>query len=446
MSLTNFGEQFAAKVYRRTWQNAVTPAITNSRYEGELKKAGDRVTILTFLNDIVMGDYVVGTDMSLETIVDDEDSLVVEKRKFYNFPMDRLETLFTYADDVTDALTENASKTLERLIDTYVLEQAAFARAGSWVGIDVRVPGSGTTGGTMASITTSAAGGTVTLQTGQNTQLGGTSVEQGDGTLAFSGFTTADIGKPIRLTSGLTYATEWYRITAVNSTVSADIENWDGATSGSDIPTGDTLRGLRGSMEYTGGVKIGPESTTLGPTAGGNGEQGWGWEFQAAIATSISDSNVYDQIVELAERLSRNEIPDTDRHITGPTQFSAVLKKASELQPAISMAYEGVVLNGKVGRVSGFDIHEAAGVRVSTRAGHATSTGVDTDAVATATAAGYQILANHISFCTFAFKWSESRVVDAENQFSKKYQGLNLYGAKVTKLGRKSGALLFGTL
>ena len=60
-------------------------------------------------------------------------------------------------------------------------------------------------------------------------------------------------------------------------------------------------------------------------------------------------------------------------------------------------------------------------------------------------ATGYQIVANHTGFITFAEKWSESRVVDAENQFAKKYQGLFLYGAKVPAYRRKYAAMLFGS-
>ncbi len=97
-------------------------------------------------------------------------------------------------------------------------------------------------------------------------------------------------------------------------------------------------------------------------------------------------------------------------------------------------------------RVGAFDVHMAAGGRVSTRAGHSTASGaLAPDVVVTAGATGYQILANHKAMITFAEKWSESRVVDAENQFAKKYQGLFLYGAKIPAYRRKYGALLFGS-
>lgn len=452
-TLSNFGEQFAAKTLRKYYQNSITDAIANKNYEGDIKKAGDRLNILSFLSDLSLEDYVVGTDMSSQVVVDTEDQLVVEKRKSWNFSLDRLETLFTYADDVGATLVENASKVLERTVDSYVLENAKFAKAGNWVGINLRVAGGGATDGTSASIATTATGGTLTIQ-GDSTSANDTNgtithaVENTeDGNLYFSGFTQADVDKPIRLTSGKTWATGWYRITAVTDSFTATIENWDGATSGSEIPTGDILRYLAGGSGDD--EKTYNQNGDGKPTSGGvvsNGaNSGWGWEFQAATGTAITASNVYEAITMLGTALDKNEIPDTDRHITCPPVMVQMLKQASELQPAISMAYEGVVLNGKVGKVSGFDIHMAAGSRVSTRVAHALATGVGATTTLTSGAATYQVLANHISFVTFADKWSESRVVDAENQFAKKYQGLHLFGAKVPALRRSSGAVLFCT-
>ena len=451
-SFSNFGEQFAAKTLRKFYQSAITPMITNSNYEGEIKKAGDRVNILSFLEDVSLGDYVVGTDMSLQNIVDREDTLVVEKRKFYSFPIDKLEDLFTYVDDADSTLVDNANKVLERAVDSYVLENARFSRAGNWVGINLRVAGGGATDGTQASIATTATGGTLTVQ-GDSTSANDTngtithSTENTeDGTLMFSGFTAVDVDKPIRLTSGKTWATGWYRITAVTDSFTASIENWDGATAGADIPTGDILRYLGGGSgddEATYAQNTDGKPTAVVTGAGAN--SGWGYEFQAAGGTAITATNVYEAITKLATALDKQEIPDTDRHITCPPIMVEMLRQASELQPAISMAYEGVVLNGKVGRVAGFDIHMAAGSRVSTRSAHRISTGVGASTTLSTETATYMVLANHLSFCTFAYKWAESRIVDAEDQFAKKYQGLHLWGALVPNLRRKAGATLFCT-
>ncbi len=437
MALSNFGEQFAAKTLRRVYMNAVFPAITNTAYEGEIKKAGDRVNVLSLPGEFQLEDYVAGTDMSTFAIYDLEEQLVVEKRKSHNFPIDRLEDLFTYVDDVADTLTENVAKAVERGIDAYVLEKAGDAKAGSWVGIDVRVVGS--SADTEASIATTAAGGTLTVMSAAGSAGNRVStVEHGDGSSDYSGFTAADIGKPVRLTSGTTWATSWYRISAFTDSVTVSIVNWDGAVAAPDIPNGDILRGLYGDAIFTGGASNGDGKPT--------NQAGWGWELQAARGTAIAAGTIYEQIVQLATNLDNNEVPDTDRHLTVSPDVIGVLKQASELQPAIAMAYEGVILNGRVGRVGGFDVHQAAGSRVSTRLAHSSSSSLGADIVVTDGSRNSLILANHISFCTFAYKWAESRVVDAENQFAKKYQALHLYGALVPGIRRRAGAVLFGAI
>lgn len=437
-AITNFGEQFAVKTLRKFYQRAITPAITNSDYEGEIRKAGDRVNILMFLSDITLTDYVAGTDMDTEAIVDSESVLVVEKRKYYNFPIDRLEDLFTYSEDIDDTLVENANKVLERTVDQYVLEFAQFAKAGSWVGINLRMVGDGADTG--ASIATTATGGTVTISAGAT--LGGnvaTIENPADGNLYLGGFTTPeDIGRPIRLTSGVGWATEWYRITGVTDTQNATVENWDGATEGSDIPVGDILRGLGGSLVLTGGAQNTDGKVTT--------ENGWGFEIQAAIGTTINASNIFDHLTELGEKLDENEIPDEDRHVTVPAIGKKILFQASELQPSgVEAIYRETIINRKVARISGFDVHMATGIRISTRFDHVTSSGAGASTITAAGTSRHQILANHRSYITFAYKWQESRVIDAEAQFAKKYQGLHLWGAKVPELRRKSGALLFGS-
>lgn len=434
MSLTNFGQQFANKTVRKFYQTAVTPAITNTNYEGQIRMAGDRLNLLSFLSDITMSDYVAGTDMPVESPVDAQDQLVVEKRKSFNFVIDRLEDLFTYADDVGDTLVENAAKVMERIIDSYVLQNVANVKAGQWIGIPLRVLGSGET--TLASIATTAAGGTVSVNFGS--VAGAASVENGDGTILFGGFEAGDVGRPIRLTSGTTWATEWYIISAVTDTITASITNWDGAVSGSDIPNGDILRGLAGGADFTDQLN-GDDKSVLRAAAS------WGIEIQAAIPTTLTSSNVYGAITDMAEKLNNAEVPDTDRHLTANPYVYKVLEQASQLTPAVAMAYDPIVINGKVGRVLGFDIHVAAGTRVSSRVGHSTSTGQGTDVATTVGSNGLQILGNHISFCTFAYKWAESRIVDAESQFAKKYQGLHLFGAKVPALRRKAGVMLYAT-
>ena len=102
MDLSNFGEQFSSKTLPKMYAMSVTDAISNRDYEGEIRKPGDRVNILSFLNDAELGDYTVGSDMAVMRIVDTEEQLIVEKRKYYNISLDKLEDLFTYVSDIPD--------------------------------------------------------------------------------------------------------------------------------------------------------------------------------------------------------------------------------------------------------------------------------------------------------------------------------------------------------
>lgn len=440
MQLSNFGEQFAAKTLSKVYVEAIFRGITNRDYEGEIKKPGDRVNILSFLNSVLLSDYSVGSDMASETIVDAEDQLIVEKRKYYNFSLDRLEDLFTYAGDIPEVLINDASKVLERTVDAYVLDKfASDTKAGSWVGVDLMVYGSGQT---MASIVTSATGGTVTISgyAQANSQEIGAVENPRDGSLYFGGFETSDLYKGFRLRSTASFVSPWYRISGVTSSVVASLTEWDEATSGSDFEEGMTLRGLFGG-DGVNFPKYGSGDASLLTMSG------LGWEIQAAIATAVTSSTIYNDVTLLAQALDENEIPNQDRHLTVPPAGVTQLKQASQLQPTgIAEIYTGTVINGRVMRVGAFDVHEAAGSRLSTRAGHSTASGaLAPDVAVTTGAVGYVMPAHHIAMTTYADKWSESRVVDAENQFAKKYQGLFLFGAKVPRYRRKFGAVLFGS-
>lgn len=433
--LTNFGEQFASKVLAKTYASAVLNAIVNRDYEGEIRKPGDRVNILSFLNDGILGDYVVGTDMSVEAIVDAEDILTVEKRKYYHFSLDRLEKLFTYGGNIPENLLENYSKVLEREVDTYVLGKGTEASVNNWVGTNLVVVGNTAT---QASIATTATGGTISINGNFTASNFGVVENPVDGNNYMGGFEAADVGKGVRLRSTSTFVSPWYKITAVSGSTSASITEWDGAVSGSDFVEGYTLRGV-----YGGDGRSFPKEGAGDQAMVGENMISLGWEFQAAIATSVSAASIYDQATLLSEKLDDAEVIDSDRKLTVPPAIKTQLLQASELQPTgISEIYSGTVIQGRVMRFGGFDVHVAVGSRVSTRVGK--SVGVLADSTLTDGSVGYQILANHPGMITFADKWSESRVVDAENQFAKKYQGLFLYGAKVPAYRRKYGAILFG--
>jgi hypothetical protein len=442
MALSNYGEAFAANVLKKFYSNSLTPSITNSDYEGEIKKIGDRVNVLMFLEDIALSTYTVGSDMTTQHPADTEAQLTISQQKYYNFDIDAVDKQFTYVDDMESALIDNAAKALEREIDRFVLyKMADNIKAGNYVGVNLLMIGDGAD--TNASIVTSSTGGTITIDAGtvngdtaeENVNIDGNGISD---QLYYLGFTSADVGKPVRLVSSTGYATDWYRITAASSSIAATVENWDSsvATGSSGlVAAGDILYGIHGA-----GLQNADVNDFI------NGAGGVGIEWQAAIPTSLTTSNVYGAIVSLKEKLDEADIPGTDRYLVIPTAMQTLLLQASELQPDIAMQYDQTVINGKVGRVAGFDIVLATGGKLSTRAGHAKAAGLGGACTTSAGATAFNIIAGHKSFCTFAHKWSESRVVDSQLQWAKLYQGLNLYGAQVLNLRRKAGACLFATI
>lgn len=390
----------------------------------------------------MLSDYTVGSDMNSETIIDHEDQLIVEKRKYYNFSLDKLEDLFTYANDIPSALLDNQSSVLERTVDAYVLDKfASETKAGNWVGVRLYVRGSGQT---MASIVTTATGGTLTIST--NAEDGGADTgptpweNPADGVTYMCGFESPhDLYKGIRLVSTAAFVTPWYRISGVTSTMAVTITEWDEAVSGSDFEEGFTLRGLFGG-DGRNFPKYGTGEASFDKYSG------CGWEIQSAIATAVTAATIYDQVTLLAEALDEDDVPPEGRKLTGNPPFITMLRQCAETQPSgIAEIYTGTVLNGRVARFGAFDIHSASGARVSTRTGRSTASGFGSDIALTAGTVGYILPANHPEMITFAEKWSESRIVTAENQFAKKYQGLFLFGAKVPTQRRKLGAVLFAS-
>ena len=436
-AIDDFGVNFHRKVLRKFYENAITPAVVNKNYEAEVKEFGDRIRLLSFLMDIQFSDYTAGTDMSSQALFDTSEELVINQQKYYNFPIDKVEDLFTYGSDVADALVENASKEFNKTVDNYTLAQlAAGVAAGNWLGQNIHFTAVGDTTSTMASVATTATGGTLTVQANVVGGLGGATLEAPDGTLTFAGFSTADLGKAVRLTSGTTWATEWYRITAFTDTNVVSIVNWDDAVAGDPIPNGDILRGLYGGSDFTSDTNGDGKPTT---------QKAWGWELQAGIPSQVTSSNIYEHLTVLATILDKGFVPQEDRKIVLPFEGRPMLLQASELQPSgIEMLYTDTIVNGKVAHVAGFDVLTTHQGRFSTKVGHSASTLQGSDTAAVAGVTGYCLPAIHApSFLSFAEKWSESRTVQAELQFAKRYQGLFLYGAKVPTIRRKSGAILY---
>ncbi|MDA2921702.1 hypothetical protein MYX07_00365 [Patescibacteria group bacterium AH-259-L07] len=216
MALSNFGEQFAVNVLRKFYRVAVAPMITNADYEGDIKKGGDRLNILSFLGDVTWNDYTVGTDMTVQALADTEDQLVIDQKKYYNFDIDDVDKQFTYVDDQDSTLIENAADQLGKKIDTLVLALHTQVKAGHRIGTDY-------TTGTIAVDSAGVVTGTSTV------------------------FTSAMVGLGFSPDAGVT----WYRISVFTSTTSITVTDWDDTAYSGGVVSGGTSYIIEANTVFT---------------------------------------------------------------------------------------------------------------------------------------------------------------------------------------------------
>lgn len=157
---------------------------------------------------------------------------------------------------------------------------------------------------------------------------------------------------------------------------------------------------------------------------GGTISAGATYAIEANTAITVSKTTIFDYIVDLKTKLDQREIPAEDRWVAFPSVIANLLLKSSQLQTAVDTAYEDVIKKGIVGYVAGFKVYS-------------------NEQVAGDNTTGYQCLAGHKSFITFAMAFTESGMEPFIGGFGQNFKGLSCYGAKVIDERRKAGAYLF---
>lgn len=359
MALSNYSQQFVHNVLKRYYLTGITKDITNQDYEGVLKEGGDRANILSFLGNVTLNDYTIGSDMSTQHLSDTEDQIIMSKERYYNFDIDRLDKHYTYVTDIESGLIKNATAQLKKEHDELVLGKYTEVKAGHRIGTDYDT----------GTITDVDADGTVT----------------GNGTT----WTSAMVGKGIEFENG-DGDVKWYLISARNSNTEIEVTDWD------DTDYSGTAFATK-SKSYT---------------------------IEANAKVQLTSSNAYTKILDLGEVLEQDEIPSEDRWLVVSPKIATIIKQDNNFTMAVPRAYEDVIRNGRIGKISGFTVFQSNQV-----------SGNNTD--------GFYVLAGHKSFITFAQAVEDSRVMESQLQFSKLYQGLFVFGAKVATERRKAGAYLF---
>ncbi|KIL74361.1 P22 phage major capsid protein family protein [Bacillus badius] len=128
----------------------------------------------------------------------------------------------------------------------------------------------------------------------------------------------------------------------------------------------------------------------------------------------ITAANVYDKIVDLKVRLDETDTPDDGRFLVVPAWLHGMLLKAEVLTHS-TQAADGVVTNGYIGRVAGFNLFNSNNVPFST-----------------VTKDKYKIMGGVSQAITFAGQVTEMKAYEPEKRFGAGVKGLYTFGTKVT--------------
>jgi hypothetical protein len=110
---------YAASTLVKYYAKSVVPAITNTKYEGEIKDQGDKVIIRTRPN-ITIRDYKKGQKLEKETPQSEPVTLSIDKAKYYDFVVDDVDD--KQADIVLGSeFTDDGSEQMRIAVDTDVL-------------------------------------------------------------------------------------------------------------------------------------------------------------------------------------------------------------------------------------------------------------------------------------------------------------------------------------
>lgn len=132
-------------------------------------------------------------------------------------------------------------------------------------------------------------------------------------------------------------------------------------------------------------------------------------------ATAGDSSNVFNLLADMGKELSDNSVPTDGRWVIIPPVMEALVIKELHVSGASAPGTaEGAALNGRIGRLAGFDIYVSQ--NVPNTAG-----------------TKYKVLAGTSEAITFADQLGMTESIRHPKQFANIVRGHNLYGAKVVQ-------------
>jgi len=132
--------------------------------------------------------------------------------------------------------------------------------------------------------------------------------------------------------------------------------------------------------------------------------------------TTITSSNILEEILILSKTLDELNIPEEGRFIVLSPEFISMLKQSELRQAYLTGDATSPLRNGLVGMVDRFKVFQSNMV-------YTPASGTD---------AGYtHVLAGHPKALSFASQFSNTETVRMESTFGDQVRGLKVYGSKV---------------
>ena len=294
---TNYGEKYGRNSLKHYFASAISPDITNDKWEGEVKGGrGDRVNILTYGN-VAWKDYT-GDDISFSDIPEVEGQLVLEKQRSNSFRILDWDRFKTYAVDAKSTESINTAALLKQEVDAYNLGFYSKASVANVVGTDY------SDGTVEVAATTGVVTGTSTTFTEE---------------MVGAGFKAAGQSETYRIKS-YTSATE--------ITIEDDKDDEASAYTGGAVTAGATYL-------INGYAKVQVTKDTI---------DGYILKMKEALDQKHEDGAT---------------CPSAGRWIVVPSKIESILLQSDQLTPYTPSVQQDVVKKGIIGQYRGFKVYRS---------------------------------------------------------------------------------------
>jgi hypothetical protein len=129
---TKLMEAFASSALEIFYQNAVSDAITNSDYEGEIKNKSSILNVLTF--GAISSHAYTGATMTADDPTESNSQLVTDQAKYFYFKIKDYDTFRSYIKNPENPIKAQVANELKKVVDTFVLALNGDVAAGNRVG------------------------------------------------------------------------------------------------------------------------------------------------------------------------------------------------------------------------------------------------------------------------------------------------------------------------